>query len=109
MWIKAGVGSRYDDRAACGVVAEQGALGALQDLNARDVQQLEVARDRIGVVKAVDVDADVRAAARGRDIGADSADRGLEEARLVIEPKRWGELLDVAQSLDIGGNQFLDA
>ena len=53
-----------ENRAASGVAAEQGALWALKDLDATDIQQLEVSRQRIGRIEAILINPDVRACTR---------------------------------------------
>ncbi len=103
--FRAWLGRLDQDRAAGRVAAEQGALRALQNLDGLHVQQLGVGRQRVGRIEAVDVDADVAAAARGGHGGADAADRRLEEGAGIVEAQAGGDLRDVRQLADIGGGQ----
>ncbi len=86
------------DRAADGVTAEQGALRALEDLDAVDVQQVLVRADRAREVHAVEVDADAGVEVEGEVVLPDTAD-GRGEHRAVTGEGRAGVEVDVRRDV----------
>ncbi len=105
----AGIGGRHQDRAARGVAAKQRALRALQDLNALDVGQVKGGRFRVGDKEAIHIDADIRAAARGGDGGADAADGRLGEAARAVETQGGRQARNVRQLDHVRGFQLRGA
>src|SRR3546814_14432207 len=76
-------------------------------LDAVDIQQLEVVGVIVRTEETVDVDADVRAAAGGRDRRADAADARLHGGPGRIYAQTLRQLLGIGKLVEFGGGQLL--
>src|SRR3546814_20794897 len=82
---------------------------SLEDLDAFNADEIEVGRQRVRRIEAVDIDADIASAARGGHGRTDAANGRLEEPAGEVEAHSRRDLANIGKLRDAGGFESLAA